>query len=290
MQRSFGRIAALIGAGALALAVVTPAFAAEPLTAVVTANDNGTPAAGKAWVRVLHGSPDAPAVDVYANDGEILSDVPFGVISDYLPVDGGTYNIKVCATGTTTCVIDADLTFATGKKYTVAATNLLASIEAQVLEDTAVANANQAQVRVVHFSADTPAVDVLTQDGATVVVDNLAYPKATGYLALAAGSYDLKVCADADNTVCPLDPGALDLAAGTAYSVFAVGSLTATLPAETAPPAQPGVTPPASSTIGATTDGSANGGNLLAILTILGIAGLATVGMTRRFATRRVEK
>ena len=30
MQRSFGRIAALIGAGALALAVVTPAFAAEP--------------------------------------------------------------------------------------------------------------------------------------------------------------------------------------------------------------------------------------------------------------------
>jgi len=283
MQRSIGRIAALLGAGALALAVVTPAFAAgpAPLTAVVAVDSTDAPAAGKAWVRVLHGSPDAPAVDVKANDANILTNVPFGVISDYLPVDGGTYNIKVCATGTTTCVIDADLTFATGKKYTVAATNLLASIEAQVLEDTAVANANQAQVRVVHFSADTPAVDVLTQDGATVVVDNLAYPKATGYLALAAGSYDLKVCADADNTVCPLDPGALDLAAGTAYSVFAVGSLDATLAAA--------ATPPPTSTVAPTQDGSSNG-SLMVILAIVALAGAGAFAMNRRLATRRVEK
>lgn len=65
-----------------------------------------------------------------------------------------------------------------------------------------------------HFSADTPAVDVLTQDGSATVVDNVAYPNATGYLTQDAGSDDLKVCADADNTVCRLDPGALDLAAG----------------------------------------------------------------------------
>jgi hypothetical protein len=292
MQRSFGRIAALIGAGALALAVVTPAFAAGPakLTAVVAVDSTDAPAAGKAWVRVLHGSPDAPAVDVKANDANILTNVPFGVISDYLPVDAGTYNIKVCAAGTTTCVIDADLTFAVGKKYTVAATNLVASIEAQVLEDTATANAQQAQVRVIHFSADTPAVDVLTQDGATVVVDNLAYPKATGYLALAAGSYDLKVCANADNTVCPLDPGALDLAAGKAYSVFAVGSLEATLatPAPEATPA-PDTTPPPTSTVASTEDGSSNG-SLMVILAIVALAGAGAFAMNRRLATRRVEK
>jgi len=283
MQRSFGRIAALIGAGALALAVVTPAFAAGPakLTAVVAVDSTDAPAAGKAWVRVLHGSPDAPAVDVKANDANILTNVPFGVISDYLPVDGGTYNIKVCAAGTTTCVINADLTFTAGKKYTVAATNLLATIEAQVLEDTAAANAQQAQVRVIHFSADTPAVDVLTQDGATVVVDNLAYPKATGYLALAAGSYDLKVCANADNTVCPLDPGALDLAAGTAYSVFAVGSLDATLAAA--------ATPPPTSTVAPTQDGSSNG-SLMVILAVVALAGAGALAMNRRLAPRRVEK
>ena len=53
----------------------------------------------------------------------------------------------------------------------------------------------------------------------------LAYPNATEYLALPPGSYDLKVCATADTTVCPIDPPALDLAAGTVSSVFAIGSL-----------------------------------------------------------------
>ena len=114
-----------------------------------------------------------------------------------------------------------------GVKYTIAATNNLASIEAQIITDAPAPTADKTQVRVVHFSADTPAVDVLTQDGSATVVDALAYPNATGYLTLDPGAYDLKVCADADNTVCPLDPGSLDLMAGTSYSVFAIGSLSA---------------------------------------------------------------
>ena len=243
------RLAVFGAAAAMALAIAGPVAAADPakLTAVVAVDSTDSPAAGKAWVRVLHASPDAPKVDVKVNDADVLTDVAFGTISDYLPVDAGTYNVKVCAAGTDTCVIDADLTFADGSKTTVAATNLLASIQAQVLTDTAAPVADQAQVRVVHFSADTPAVDVLTQDGSTKVVTDLSYPDATDYLALAAGSYDLKVCANADNSVCPLDPGALDLAAGTAYSVFAVGSLDATLAT-----AAPGVTPPPTDTLGST--------------------------------------
>ena len=191
MKRSrLARAVSMTAAAALFLAVAGPVAAAEPLTAVVAVDDTGTPAAGQAWVRVLHGSPDAPAVDVKANDADILTDVAFGTISDYLPVDAGTYNIKVCAAGTDTCVIDADLTFEDGKRYTVAATDLVAQIQPQVIEDAATPNDAQAQVRVVHFSADTPAVDVLTQDGSATIVDALAFPNATGYLALDAGSYD----------------------------------------------------------------------------------------------------
>ncbi len=139
MHRStrFTRIASLGAAAALALAIAAPVAAADAakLTAVVAVDSTDTPEAGKAWVRVLHASPDAPAVDVKVNDADALTDVAFGTISDYLPVDAGTYNIKVCAAGTDTCVIDADLTFADGTRTTVAATNLLADIEAQVLVD-----------------------------------------------------------------------------------------------------------------------------------------------------------
>jgi hypothetical protein len=187
-------------------------------------------ASGTAMVRVLHASPDAPEVDIYLDGAAVgapLAGLAFGEISPYVPVPAGPHAIKVCATAdATVCPIDVpEVVVEDGMSYTIAATNVLASIEPQVLVDTFTADPANALVRVVHFSADAPAVDVLTQDGATTVVSNLAYPSATDYLALPAGSYDLKVCANADTTVCPIDPPALDLAAGTVSSVFAIGSL-----------------------------------------------------------------
>ena len=213
MSNRLSRLAAVVVAAAAIAAFAGPAAAADT-----------------AMVRVLHGSPDAPAVDVYVDGTKVgapLANLKFGDLSSYVPVAAGTHDIKVCATAdASVCPIVANgLALTAGTHYTIAATNLLASIEAKVITDAPAPVSDKTQVRVVHFSADTPAVDVLTQDGTAKVVDNLSYPDATGYLTLAAGSYDLKVCAHADNQVCPLDPGALDLQAGRSYSVFAIGSL-----------------------------------------------------------------
>jgi hypothetical protein len=211
------------------LGVTMLAVAATPVAAQDASPD--MPAeAGTAMVRVLHASPDAPEVDIYLDGaavGDPLAALPFGSISPYVPVPAGPHAIKVCATAdASVCPIDVpELTLESGMSYTIAATNALASIEAQVLVDTTTPDPANALVRVVHFSADAPEVDVLTQDGATTVVSALAYPNATEYLALPPASYDLKVCATADTSVCPIDPPALDLAAGTVSSVFAIGSL-----------------------------------------------------------------
>ncbi|MCJ7712563.1 MAG: DUF4397 domain-containing protein, partial [Chloroflexi bacterium] len=194
MSKRLARPAAIVAALALA-AIASPVGAADD-----------------AMVRVLHASPDAPAVDVYVNGdkvGDPLAGLEFGDLSAYVKLPAGSYDLKVCAAAdATVCPIVADgVALAAGTHYTIAATNVLASIEAQIITDTPSPKADKTQVRVVHFSADTPAVDVLTQDGSAKVVENLSYPDKTGYLTLAPGSYDLKVCATADNTVCPLDPG-----------------------------------------------------------------------------------
>jgi hypothetical protein len=185
------------------------------------------PAAETAWVRVLHASPDAPPVDVYAGDAELLSDVPFGVISEYLEVPAGDHRIQVFAAGSDPAaggaVIDATLTLAAGSMTTVAATNDVASIEAQVIPDAPAPVADQAQIRVVHLSADAPAVDV-APDGAEPIVTDLAYPDATDYLTVPAGEYDLEVRPTGSTDVAlQLDPLTLD--AGSSYSAFAIGSL-----------------------------------------------------------------
>jgi hypothetical protein len=203
-------VAPLVAAGLL-LSLSAPAMAADT-----------------ADVRVLHASPDAPAVDVYLDDTivDALTNVPFGTISDYLEVPAGDHNVKVYATGTTADpVIDADVTVAAGAAYTIAATGALADIAPQVLEDDVSPSCSTAKVRVVHFSADVPAVDVATA-GSTpeeAVVKGLEYPDATGWLELPGGTYDLEVRLAGETTVAlPLPDVTIEDCS--AYSVFAVGS------------------------------------------------------------------
>ena len=52
-------------------------------------------AASDARVRVLHASPDAPAVDVYLDGSKVsaLTNVPFGAISDYLAIPAGSHKV-----------------------------------------------------------------------------------------------------------------------------------------------------------------------------------------------------
>ena len=80
-------------------------------------------------------------------------------------------------------------------------------------------------MRVIHFSADAPAVDVATTGAAPAdaVVKNLAYPTASGYLNLPGGSYDLEVRLAGTTTVALPLPG-VAIADCSSYSVFAVGS------------------------------------------------------------------
>jgi hypothetical protein len=197
------------------------------VSAVGVAAQSPDPMAENAKVRVLHASPDAPPVDIYVNGAETLSDVPFGVISEYLEVPAGEYQIQVFPASeepaTEGAVIDAMLTFEAGTMTTVAATNNVASIEAQVIADAPAPVSDMAQVRVVHLSADAPAVDV-APDGAEPIVTNLAYPAATDYLTVPGGEYDLEVRpTGAMDVALQLDPVTLEN--GTSYSVFAIGSL-----------------------------------------------------------------
>ena len=69
--------------------LLTFLLAASAFTAACSDDDSTGPAAGEARVRVVHASPDAPAVDVLVDGAEVLSDVPFRAASDYLDVAAG---------------------------------------------------------------------------------------------------------------------------------------------------------------------------------------------------------
>lgn len=177
-------------------------------------------AADTAWVRVVHASPDAPNVDIWVDGDRVLTDVPFTAVSDYLELPGGTYNVQVTATGDTSPVIDADLTLVAGTTYTVAATGLLADIAPVVLTDDTATLADQAKLRIFHASPSAPASVDIAVAGGPVLVEGLAYPEASGYLAVDPGDYEVEIRAAGEMDAALTVPATLE--AGTNYTAIAM--------------------------------------------------------------------
>ena len=185
-----------------------------------------SPVATEANVRVIHASPDAPAVDVWVNGAVAIEDLAFGSATDWIAMEPGSYDIAVTAADAAidTAVISATLDLEAGTNYNVAAVGLLADITATVFTtDTMDLGADMARVQVIHASPDAPAVDIAVTGG-DVLVPGLEFPNASGALDVPAGPYDLEVrVAGTEDVALPL-PG-VELEAGTVYDILAIGTL-----------------------------------------------------------------
>jgi hypothetical protein len=187
------------------------------------------PAAQEARVRVLHASPDAPAVDVLVDGQVALTNVPYKGFSQYLTVPAGARNFKVRATSNPSLVvIDVTPTLAANTEYTVIARNLVATIEPWLLtDDNAVPASGQIKLRLVHAAPGAPTVDIfITAPGADLstavpTLSDVPYAVASGYLAVPAGTYQVRIC-PANTTTVAIDSGALTLTAGQIRTAVAV--------------------------------------------------------------------
>ena len=185
----------------------------------------GTPAA----LRVVHASPDAPAVDVVANNNfaaPLVRNLAFPQATGFLDVPPATYNVKVAAANTTTTVINADLALQPAVKYTVLAVNRLASIEPLVLSDDARRVITASKVRIIHASPTAANVDIyVTAPGASIAtlaptLANVAFKANTGFLQLAPGNYSVTVTPAGSKTAA-IGPANITVNAGGVYTVVA---------------------------------------------------------------------
>ena len=249
-----------------------------PVTALADAHESR--------VRVVHASPDAPAVDVWVNGAVVFSNAPFTGITDYAKLEPGNYDVQVTPTGATEpVVIDANLDLAASTDYTVVAVGSLAEIEPLVLVDNnAVPAAGKAHVRFVHASPDAPAVDIAVAGGGPVLFADIPFKGVGEYLPVDAGTYDLEVRVAGTDTVALSVPG-VALNDGTVYTIFAMGlaggePMLAAVPSVDASPAAPSTMP--------VTGGQSN--SLLWLLAILG-GGFALIGsgLFLRTRTQRVS-
>jgi hypothetical protein len=219
----------------LVAAVKNTGPGSSPVSLIVTSPSRAASAeipdvATPAQVRVIHASPDAPAVDVIANNdcaNPLLRNVPFPAFSGYLSVPPATYNIKVTAAGNCgAIVIDANLALAAGKQYSVFATGRLASIAPYVLVDDNRSLATAAKVRIVHTAPSAGNVDIyVTPPGASIATltpafTNVPFRAETRYVNLAGGSYDVTVTPTGTKTAA-IGPATISVNDGGVYTAAA---------------------------------------------------------------------
>jgi hypothetical protein len=204
-----------------------------PFTLVVT--DAGREAAGDPSlvdIAVLHGSPDAPAVDVDAVFvGNVLSNLAYGDLTPYLGLTPDVYDLAIRPAGFPAVVATyrADLSALAGGAAVVFASGLLAGTPGFGLF-AALPNGDvfqlpatpTARVQVIHNSPN-PTVDVYA--GEQLLIDNFEFRTATPFVELPADR-DFVIGVAPDNSTSASDAIAtfpVSLPTGAALTVMAAG-------------------------------------------------------------------
>lgn len=184
-----------------------------------------------ASLRVLHGSPDAPNVDVLIDGETVLSDVPYKTASDYLAVPADGFDISVNVAGTTdTALAVENVELVPDTEHTIIAANVVAELEAIVLEDTVTdPAAGELAVRAVHAAPAAPPVNIyVTEPDAelaneTPAVAGAAFRDASDFLMIPAADYRVRITAAGAPDVL-FDSGTVPLEEGDKLTLVALES------------------------------------------------------------------
>ena len=153
------------------------------------------------WLRVMHASPDAPAVDIWLDDQPLLTNVEYSQFNNYVEAPAGNHRVTLTPAGASAeeAVVSAPVNIGDDKSYTVVALGNLAELRAVVLEDERTARtplSTDARVRIVHAVPGGPNVDILRADRSGPgrdIVTNVGFAETTRYHNVAAGSTAIRI-------------------------------------------------------------------------------------------------
>ena len=177
-------------------------------------------AASPSYVRVIHASPFVGSADVFVDGAKLLSSFQFGAVTGYVAVPAGPHKVQIALVGKGigASVISETLTVSPGVAYTVAATGASpSSLGLEVFIDNNLLSPGTAKLRLYQLSPDAGSASMDT--GGNALVNGVAYPSASDYVAISAGSYTVGVDASSNTSL----HVSATLKANTVTSVFTVG-------------------------------------------------------------------
>ncbi len=178
-------------------------------------------------IRVLHLSPNAPAVDVYVNGDETpaITDLPFTDGTAYVPLPPDTYTFDVAPTGTTiddSVLTVEDLALDEGVRYSAVAYDFVEDITALALvDDESDIDAGETRFQISHTASGVPEVDIYELGSGGALIEGLDFGD-TQTVDVPTGEYRLALDVNNDASpellyVVPELPGGINV---NVYAVF----------------------------------------------------------------------
>jgi hypothetical protein len=182
-------------------------LAAVITTCVLTGCQNITGSTQYSQVRIIDVSPNAPGMDVYEDGAVIAYNLGFGTVTSYVPILPGSHQIAMQTSNSTQKLISASGNFGYSKQYTVLVSNVLASLNEQILTDqSSAAPTGEVALRLIDEATQVGGVDVyLVPSGAKLastnpILTDVTFPTVGGYTNVPAGSYSIVVTSTGTTT------------------------------------------------------------------------------------------
>ncbi len=113
---------------------------------------NETPAAGTAFVRVIHGVPDLGAMEVKFNGATVSTITSYALSSTYISTKSGTVTIEVKGSSASSALSTVSITAAVNSYNTVVFADLSASVKASQTVDDPTPASGKAKINVLHLA------------------------------------------------------------------------------------------------------------------------------------------
>ena len=180
-----------------------------------------------ACVRVIHGAVDAPAVDVYIEDGLVAENLMAESATEFFPVPSGDgRSVKLVPTGGSIddplVESEVDLQDRTATEIVIGgAVDDLKVINSDV--DLSSLSPEQSRLRVVHLSPDAGDVDISAGDD-NMLFEGVGFESSSDWIVVDSGEVELEVTGGEDDEVIYRSEP-LTLEPGMVYSLVAGGSV-----------------------------------------------------------------
>ncbi len=177
----------------------------------------------------LQASPNAPNLDIYLNGSAVAYNFPYTSDTGYFLAQPGIYNLQAVPTGTSTAILNTNISFSPGLGYSIFTIDSLSKIKAAVVVDSFTApSSDSARIRFFHFCTNQGSVDL----GVTGVVtpwyssrtfnDQATNATLDQFIEVPAATYNLEARITGVGTVVTTAPGTV-LQGGKVYTLFLKG-------------------------------------------------------------------